>query len=64
MKQIETNNKGTLVFTPEKNGITVIKYDHNHIAEYSDFIHDKDLVMLFNYWKNCKNGLKKSSYIR
>ena len=63
MKRIETNNKGVLEIETGDNGVVVTKRDSKNNIERRDFIHDGDLVMLLNYWKNCKEGLEKSSYI-
>lgn len=64
MKRIEVNNKGFLEIETKDNGITVTSCNHHNKVERKDFIPDGDLVMLLNYWRNCKEGLEKSNYIR
>lgn len=63
MKRIEVNNKGILEIEAKDSGVVVTKRDDKNNIERRDFIEDGDLVMLLNYWRNCKDGLEKSSYI-
>ena len=63
MKEITVNNDRTLTLQKDKNGIEVIVQDGGGGIEYSYIIPDGDIVMLLNYWRNCKDGREKSDYI-
>jgi hypothetical protein len=63
MKEITVNNDRTLTLTTNKNGIEVITQDGGGGIENSYIIPDGDIVMLLNYWRNCKAGIEKSDYI-
>ncbi len=63
MKEITVNNNRTLTLSVEESGIEVIAQDSGGGIEYSYIIPDSDIVMLLNYWRNCKNGMEKSDYI-
>ena len=63
MKEITVNNNRTLTLHPDKNGIEVIVQDGGGGIENSYVVPDGDVVMLLNYWKNCKDGIEDSIYI-
>ena len=63
MKEITVNNNRTLTLLPDKNGIEVIVQDGGGGIENSYVVPDGDIVMLLNYWKNCKDGIEDSIYI-
>ena len=63
MKEITVNNNRTLTLLPDKNGIEVIVQDGGGGIENSYVVPDGDVVMLLNYWKNCKDGIEDSIYI-
>ena len=63
MKEITVNNNRTLTLQKDKNGIEVVVQDGRGGIEYSYIIPDGDIVMLLNYWRNCKDGKEKSDYI-
>lgn len=63
MKEITVNNNRTLTLQPDKNGIEVIVQDGGGGIENSYVVPDGDIVMLLNYWKNCKDGIEDSVYI-
>ena len=63
MKEITVNNNRTLTLQKDKNGIEVVVQDGGGGIEYSYIIPDGDIVMLLNYWRNCKDGREKSDYI-
>ena len=63
MKEITVNNDRTLTLQKDKNGIEVVVQDGGGRIEYSYIIPDGDIVMLLNYWRNCKDGREKSDYI-
>ena len=56
MKEITVNNDRTLTLQKDKNGIEVVVQDGGGGIEYSYIIPDGDIVMLLNYWRNCKDG--------
>lgn len=62
MKEITVNNGIVLTLLSNKNGIEVITQECGGI-ENSYVIPDEDIVMLINYWLNCKRGIEKSDYI-
>ena len=63
MKEIEVNNGCKIVLENKSQGIEVIHCDSKGGIEYSYNIPDGDLVMLMNYYRNCKSGREKSDYI-
>lgn len=63
IKTIPTNNKGKLILISSDNGLVVIKEDSNSNVEYSYNVAEDDLVMLLNYYVNCKSGIEESDYI-
>lgn len=63
MKEITVNNQRTITLEPERDGVEVIVQDGCGGIEYSYNIPDGDIVMLLNYWRNCKDGREKSDYI-
>lgn len=63
MKEITVNNQRTITLEPERDGVEVIVQDGYGGIEYSYNIPDGDIVMLLNYWRNCKDGMEKSDYI-
>lgn len=63
MREIEVNNGCKIVLENKSQGIEVIHCDSNGGIEYSYNIPDGDLVMLLNYYRNCKSGREKSNYI-
>lgn len=63
IKTIPTSNKGKLILISSDNGLVVIKEDTNSNVEYSYNVAEGDLVMLLNYYVNCKSGIEESDYI-
>ena len=63
MRELEVNNGCKIVLENKSQGIEVIHCDSNGCIEYSYNIPDGDLVMLLNYYRNCKRGREKSDYI-
>lgn len=64
MKLIETNNKTYLVIRDSGRALTVEHHDHDDTITSVDSIPLGDVVMLINYWRNCKDGIEKSDYIK
>ncbi len=60
---IPVNNKRHLVTHEQLGGLLVQTIGENPSLESEAFIPDGDLVMLYDYWVNCKNGTEKSDYI-
>lgn len=63
MREIEVNNGCKIVLENKLQGIEVIHCDSKGGIEYSYNIPDGYLVMLLNYYRNCKSGREKSDYI-
>lgn len=63
MREIEVNNGCKIVLENKSQGIEIIHCDSKGSIEYSYNIPDGDLVMLLNYYRNCKSGREKSDYI-
>ena len=63
--KIETNNQQKLLMTMDsrKRGLHVITVASGGGIERRDFIPEHELVMLYDYWVNCKNGTETSDYI-
>lgn len=62
-KQINVNNKGKINIKNTTDGVEVIHYDANETVIYDYIIPDGEIVMLLDYYLNCKNGTEKSDYI-
>ncbi len=60
---IQVNNNRTLLVHEILGGIRVQTINGNLTLESEAVIFDNDLVMLYDYWLNCKNGTEKSDYI-
>ena len=66
MIKVEVNNKQNLVLVDDKEAdcLKLRTYNNNgelteaYPMEYGEF------VMLMNYFRNCKNGIEESDYIR
>ena len=63
MRKIEVNNRDESVLVNQPEGIEIIHCDSKGYIEYSYNIPDGDIVMLLNYYRNCKSGREKSDYI-
>ena len=59
MKKIKVNNNNTIEL--EGNKVTYRDSNNNIYRELN--ISDGDIVMLLNYYINCKSGIEKSEYI-
>ena len=62
-KRIEVNNQRHIELLPQDNGIKVVTLDSNNEVEKEYVVSDGDIVMLLNYYQNCKSGNEKSDYI-
>ena len=62
MRQIsvDVNNGGIMTLAQEKHDGDIVLTSHN--CEYR--ITPGELVMLMNYFRNCKSGLEESDYIQ
>lgn len=63
MKEIKVNNNRSVLISGNEKGIEVITTDGKGGIEYSYNIPEGDVVMLLNYWRNCKAGRENSDYI-
>lgn len=63
MKEIEVNNGCKIVLKSKPEGTEIIHCNSNGDIEYSHIIPDGEIVMLLNYYRNCKDGLEESDYI-
>ncbi len=63
LKKIEVNNQRYLELQPQDNGIQVVTLGANGDVENTYVVSDGEIVMLLNYYRNCKSGLEKSDYI-
>lgn len=62
---IEVNNKRSIEVAPGANNTLYIAHkDSNGNTEKVTFIPEHEIVMLLNYYYNCKNGIEKSDYIQ
>lgn len=62
---ISTNNNGMMVLRQYKHdGAIDLLIIHNDLSHKEHTISPGDMVMLMNYYRNCKEGLEKSDYIR
>lgn len=59
MKTIEVNNGGKVNMELNSNGLKV----ENFGSTESFVIPDREIIMLLNYYCNCKSGIEKSDYI-
>ena len=60
MKTIHTNNNGLFTIKKTPNGIFVEGFGSN---DNEMCIPDHEIVMLLNYYHNCKEGLESQDYI-
>lgn len=63
--QIPINNQQTLSIVPntKRRGYDVVtKNEHGDVTRW-DFIPEHEVVMLYDYWTACKEGLEQSDYI-
>ena len=58
-EKIKVNNNNTIEL--EENKVTYRDNNNNIYRELN--ISDGDIVMLLNYYINCKSGIEKSEYI-
>ena len=63
MKIIEVNNQRKIVLESKSENIEVTAYNSDGSVDYNYDIPDGDVVMLLNYYRNCKAGIEKSDYI-
>lgn len=63
MKEIKVNNNRALTLSNKNKSVEVVVTDGKGGIEYSYNIPDGDIVMLLNYWRNCKAGRENSDYI-
>jgi hypothetical protein len=65
--EIPINNEQHLIIVQADGGRSgVIVYtgnDRDKVITRADFIPEHELVMLYDYWVNCKDGTEKSDYI-
>ena len=61
--KIKVNNGDKLILTSTNKGLQVNIQNNKGVVFKSYTISEGDLVMLLNYYQNCKNGLETSSYI-
>lgn len=59
MKTIEVNNGRKINMELNSNGLKV----ENFGSTESFIIPDHEIIMLINYYCNCKSGIEKSDYI-
>ena len=60
MKTIEVNNGRKINMELNSNGLKV----ENFCGSTESFIiPDHEIIMLLNYYRNCKSGIEKSDYI-
>lgn len=62
-KVIPTNNKRKVVISEADAGIMVQHINENGDINRKYIIPDHEIVMLINYYNNCKSGIEKSNYI-
>lgn len=62
-KIIEVNNGREIIIKMINNGIKVVSYESNGVIDKDYVIPDGEIVMLLNYYLNCKSGVEKSNYI-
>lgn len=60
---IEVNNGCSVTLMFNEDGIEVIHNDSGNGIEYSYAIPEGELIMLLNYYRNCKAGNENSDYI-
>lgn len=58
MKTIPVNNGQEITLNLVNKGLAVEKFGNTDFT-----IPDHEIIMLLNYYRNCKNGLEKSDYI-
>lgn len=58
MKIIPVNNGQEINFNLIDKGLTVENFGNTNFT-----IPDHEIIMLLNYYRNCKSGLEKSDYI-
>lgn len=65
MRRIFVNNGDSIVLNADSNekGLEVVSLDSNIGINYSYVIPEGEMIMLLNYYRNCKSGLEKSDYI-
>lgn len=64
MIKIEVNNQRVIELEYKNNWTVVTEKNSKGNVEKRYGIEDEDLVMLLNYYQNCKDGLEKSDYIK
>ena len=62
-KIIEVNNGREIIIKMINNGVKVVSYESNGVIDKDYVIPDGEIVMLLNYYLNCKFGVEKSNYI-
>lgn len=62
-KIIEVCNGDKLVLNNNSDGVEVTCCSGDGTIDYNYNISDGDIVMLLNYYVNCKTGIEKSDYI-
>lgn len=63
MKIIKVNNQRKIVLKNKPESVEVTAYNSDSHIDYIYDISDGDIVMLLNYYRNCKTGVESSDYI-
>ena len=58
MKRIPTNNGKEITLNLTNKGFVVENFGNTDFT-----IPDHEIIMLLNYYRNCKSGIEKSDYI-
>lgn len=64
MIKIEVNNQRVIELEYKDNWTVITEKNSKGDVEKRYGIEDGDLIMLLNYYQNCKDGLEKSDYIK
>lgn len=64
MIKLDINNNRVVELEYKNNWTVVTMRDSEGEVEERFGIEDGDMVMLLNYYQNCKNGLEESDYIK
>ena len=59
MKRIQVNNNRKVNMELISNGLKVENFGNTDFT-----IPDHEIIMLLNYYRNCKSGIEKSEYIK
>lgn len=64
MIKLDVNNQRFIEMEYKNNWTVVTTKDGKGNIENSYGIEDADMVMLLNYYQNCKDGIEASDYIK